>query len=80
MAHWIAWSRIEHEAATLEAAVQDDERTSAVVVYSTIRRMEAKAAELENSISAAALITLCFVVPMLASIRQRRLEPRIVLN
>lgn len=80
LAHWIAWTGVEQEAATLEAAVQNDERTSAVVVYSTIRRMEAKAAALENSISAAALITLCFVVPMLASIRQRRPEARMALN
>lgn len=80
VAHSIAWSGVENEAAALEAAVQNDERTSAVVVYSTIRRMEAKAAELENSISAAALITLCFVVPMLASIRQRRPEPHMAIN
>lgn len=57
VAPWITASKVEQEIAVLEAAAQQDERISPIVVYSTIRRLEAEAFALEKTLNATGLIT-----------------------
>lgn len=72
VARWITWSKADQEIAALEAAAQQDERVSPIVVYSTIRRLEAEAFALEKTLTATGLITFWFVVSTIQSARRRR--------
>ncbi|RZJ56455.1 MAG: hypothetical protein EON49_18020 [Acidovorax sp.] len=63
--HWIAWSEASQESELLEAAAQRDEAVSVLVVYSTIRRLESKAAAFEALLTAVVLVALGFAMTML---------------
>ncbi|KQO21086.1 hypothetical protein ASF16_24930 [Acidovorax sp. Leaf78] len=74
MARWITWSKADQEIAALEAAAEQDEKISPIVVYSTIRRLEAEAFAQEKTLTATGLITLWFVVSTIQSAKRRRNE------
>lgn len=72
--HWVTWNSAEQEIAILETAGERDERISPVVLYSTIRRWEAQAAQLEIWLTAAGIATLCFIANAIEWAWARRIQ------